>query len=225
MAALSLSIDAIRPLNRWDYSSIRPGPVGSVGDCLITERLKSSLPGDFRWAPYLYGQNESLYGSSISDGSHKSFNSGAGSLKTIDTNWGGRRRFETRHGWYMQDIRAPDKRVEPMVGALPQYTWRNRIATVNNAQTTGNLFPIPADGQGLVDAPANGLARGGQFPRVTDVQGGDGLDAGYPQHISANTGVPFRPQSSARQPAQNFETERMSKLAQGKSGTLGRMRR
>lgn len=28
---LSLTIDAIRPLNRWDYSTIRPGPVGGVG--------------------------------------------------------------------------------------------------------------------------------------------------------------------------------------------------
>ena len=47
MSALSLSIDAIKPLNRWDYDSIRPGKVGSVGDVLITERLKASRPGDF----------------------------------------------------------------------------------------------------------------------------------------------------------------------------------
>ncbi len=225
MSALSLSIEAIKPLNRWDHSSIRPGPVGSVGDVLITERLKSSLPGDFRWASYLHGNNESLYGSSVTDGQHKSFNSGAIGNKTIDTNWGGRRRFETEHGWRFQDMRAPDKSVEPMMGALPQYSWRNKLATVNSARQTGNLFPIPADGQGLVDGPANGLTRGGAYPRVTDVQGGDGLDAGYPSHIESNTGPTFRPQTTQTQPAKNTESERISKMAQGKRGAPGRIRR
>lgn len=55
------------------------------------------------------------------------------------------------------------------MGALPQYSWRNRIATVNNARTTGDLFPIPRNGAGLIDAPQNGLTRGGAYPRVTDV--------------------------------------------------------
>ncbi len=47
MAALSLSIDAIKPMNRWDYCSIRPGVQGSVGDCLVLEQV--SL---YRYANY-----------------------------------------------------------------------------------------------------------------------------------------------------------------------------
>lgn len=31
MAALSLSSDAIRPMNRWNHDRIQPGAVGSVG--------------------------------------------------------------------------------------------------------------------------------------------------------------------------------------------------
>ena len=172
MAALSLSVDGLKSLNRWDYSSIRPGPVGSVGDALITPRLKSSLPGDFRWETDYYGNNESLYGSSITDGAKQSYNSGGGPARTLDTNWGSRRRFKTRYGYIFQNIHPPDKRVEPEVGELPQYSWRNKVARVDNLQKTGDLFKRTS---GLVGNP-NGPTRGGQFPRVTDVVGEMGLE-------------------------------------------------
>lgn len=170
MAALSLSIDAIRPLNRWDHSSIRPGPVGSVGVVNMTPRLKSSLPGDFRWEATYFGNKESNYGSNITDGFHTNYSNGGGPAHTIDSNWGGRRRFETSHGWRYQDMRVPDRRIEPVLGTLPQYSWHNRIATVNSAKHTGDLFTVPRGG--VLGGPA-GVTRGGQFPRVTDVVGGE----------------------------------------------------
>jgi len=222
MAALSLSIDAIKPLNRWDYSSIRPGSVGSVGDCLITERLKSSLPGDFRWDPNTFGNNESDYGSSVQDGSKQSFNSGGGPARTLDTNWGGRRRFETSHGWRYQDLRVPDKRIEPVLGAMPQYSWHNRIATVNNARTTGNLFTVPRGG--VLEGPS-GVTRGGNFPLVTAVVGGDET-AGF-QSGTINTGPPltapnFHPHlSTFGGGARNEENERHS-FSRGPPGKIRR---
>lgn len=171
MAALSLSINAIKPLNRWDYSSIRPGPVGSVGDVLVSQRLKASLPGDFRWDATYYGRQESLYGSSVSDGQYIGFNSEGGPAKTIDSAWGGRRRFETSHGWVIQDLRQTDKSVTSILSATPQYSWRNRVASVQNASRTGDLFR--RDGPGVL-AP-NGPTRGGAFPMVTDIVAGGGL--------------------------------------------------
>src|SRR5689334_12063841 len=110
-------IDAVHPHSRWDHASIRPGPVGSVGDVLLTPRLKSSLPGNFNWDAEYYGPNEPLYGSSISDGLYESYNSGGGPARTLDTVWYPRRQFKTSHGWYIQDLRAPDKRVEPIMGS------------------------------------------------------------------------------------------------------------
>jgi hypothetical protein len=170
MAALSLSISAIRPLNRWDYSSICPGPQGSVGDALPQERYKSSMPGDFRWNPNMHGRNESKYGSNVRDGFMRSYTSGGGPSRTLDSNWQSGRSFRTNHGWYMQDLRAPDKRIEPVMGSLPQYDWRNKIATVNRAMTTGDMFPIPRGG--VLQAPT-GPPRGGMFPRTTDIISGD----------------------------------------------------
>jgi hypothetical protein len=226
MAALSLSLEATKPLNRWDYSSIRPGNVGSVGDCLITPRLKSSLPGDFQWDREYYGKNEALYGSSTNNGTKLSFNSGGGPARTKDSNWGGRRSFKISHGWIYQDMRAPDKRVEPQMGALPQYSWRNKIAEVNHARTTGNLFPIPAGG--LIRS--SGQTRGGQYPRVTDVVSGDTTPAFANVNESNPYGQPtgdsagYRPGlSSFGGPAAPAEQENRQR-AQGRSGISGRMR-
>lgn len=173
MSALSLSIDAIKPLNRWDHSSIRPGVVGSVGDCLLTERLKSSLPGDFRWEASTYGKNESKLGSNVQDGYSYSYTSHGGGNRTKDSNWGGRRRFETSHGWVYQDLRAPDKFVEPILGSTGRFDWDNRIAKIIDARDTGKMFVY----QGGV-IPPNGVTRGGTFPEVTDVVAAD-TTAGY----------------------------------------------
>ncbi len=158
----------VKPLNRWDNSSIRPGPVGSVGDVMLQTRLRSSNPDlPIRWDKTFKGQNASLYGSSLSDGGHRSYNTGAIGNRVINRNWAFGRRFITKCGWYVQDLRAPDKRVEPYMGALPQYEWRNKIAEVQNAKRTGNLFEY----QGAWVNDGSPL-RGGMYPRVTNVEGG-----------------------------------------------------
>lgn len=53
------------------------------------------------------------------------------------------------------------------MGAQPQYSWRNKIAEVKNAGSTGNLFQY----SGVVANPQDQL-RGGAFPSVTNVEGG-----------------------------------------------------
>ena len=77
MAALSLSIDAIRPLNRWDHSSIRPGVVGSVGDVVVTPRYKHSAPDlPLRFDPYFSGKRSVFLGSNVQNGTVASYDSG-----------------------------------------------------------------------------------------------------------------------------------------------------
>lgn len=101
----------VKPLNRWDFDSIRPGPVGSVGEVNVQTKLRTSMPSmPIRWDKTYSGQNGALYGSSITDGSHRSFNTGAIGNRVVDRNWAFGRRFITKVGWYHQDLRAPDKR-------------------------------------------------------------------------------------------------------------------
>src|ERR1700722_5656040 len=134
---LSLSIPAIRPLNRWDHSAIRPGPVGPVGDALVQVPFKHSTPDwPIRWDPSNAHANEPRGGSNVQNGQLLSYNDDGGPNYTIDSNWGGRRRFERPHGWYHQDMRAPHRRVDAIVGAPPQYSWNNKIAQVYNARVT-----------------------------------------------------------------------------------------
>lgn len=226
MSALSLSLSAQKPLNRWDYDSIRPGVVGSVGSCNITSRLKSTFPGDFRWDETYYGKNASLYGSSVSDGTKRSFNSGGGPARTIDSNWGGRRGFKTNHGWVHQDLRVPDKRLLETMGTLGTYDWNNKIAQVVRAQTTGFLFPIPAGG--ILQAP-NGITRGGNYPTMVESAGGDvvgdnaGL-AGLPHAQSGLTSPNFHPaMSSFGGPTSNITQNSNRSMNQG--GAPGRLHR
>lgn len=208
MAALSLSINAIKPLNRWDHDSIRPGPVGSIGGVNPVPRLKSTFPGDFRWDEEFHGENEPRHGSNVTDGSFTNYNTGGGPSRVIDSNWGGRRRFETSHGWRYQDIRVPDRRIEPVLGQLPKYSWYNKIATVNNARNTGKLFSIPAGG---IMGGANGVTRGGMYPRVTDVVGGDAGPGVSTADVNDSVG-----QSINRRDREQTEADQNRKLTAGR---------
>lgn len=88
MAALSLSIDAIRPLNRWDNCRIQPGAVGPVGDVNLSPRYRQTgTNAALRYDPYFSGKNSIFLGSNVSDGQKKSYDSGGGPAKTIDSNW------------------------------------------------------------------------------------------------------------------------------------------
>lgn len=170
MAALSLSIDEIRPLNRWDHARIQPGAVGSVGDVNLAPRLKQSSPDmPLRYDRHFSGKNEVFLGSNVTDGQHINYDSGGAGARTIDSNWGGRRHFKVRHGYIFQDMREPDTSSQPFVAATPQYKWKNQVATVYQAKRTGDQFlPLPG---GYLPEPHQVL-RGGTFPRTTDVDPG-----------------------------------------------------
>lgn len=82
---------------------------------------------------------------------------------------GGRRHFKYREGYIFQDMRAPDKSTEPLMGATPDYSWHNRLATVYDAKRRGDKFlPLP----GGYALEANQVLRSGTFPRITDVEPG-----------------------------------------------------
>ena len=167
MAALSLSIDAIKPLNRWDYCRIQPGPVGSVGDVLCQPRLKQSAPDlPMRFDPNFSHQNEVFLGSNVQDGQFTSYDSGGGMARTVDSNWVNRK-FKTSHGWIYQDLRGPDTLHEPFTGETPDYSWQNKIATAYEAFRSGNSF-LPVTGA-YAQSPGE-VTRGGDVPRIVAVE-------------------------------------------------------
>ena len=174
----------------------------------MTPRLKSTFPGDFRWEHGFQGNDEPPHGSNVTDGMHIGFSSGGGPAKTIDTNWGGHRRFETSHGWRYQDMRVPDRRIEPVLGTTPRYSWYNKIATVNNSKNTGKLFAIPPGG--VMSGP-NGVTRGGMYPRVTDVVGGDAGPGVSTAQINDSVG-----DSVNRRDREQTEADQNRKLSAGR---------
>lgn len=165
----SLTIDGLRPINRIKYFS--PGAVGSVGDCIVTPRLKQSAPDlAERYDASFAGQNAVFLGSNVQDGQHIGYDSGGGPSRLLDSNWSGNRSFKTKRGYYMQDVRAPDKFVEPYVSSLGDYSWRNKVATTYEALRTGeNFLPLP----GPYRLSPGEVPRGGNVPRVTDINYGD----------------------------------------------------
>ena len=134
----------------------RPGMVGSVGDAIVTGQLAVSTPGmPVRFDPQFVDRPDN------------------GSLLTpqpyvLDSAWNMGRSENTPYGLIQQDLRAPDKLHEPIVGSIPQYQWRNKIATVYQAKRTGNNFlPLP----GPYQVSAGEMVRGGQVVRTTDIEG------------------------------------------------------
>ena len=170
MAALSLSIDTIRPLNRWNYDRIQPGSVGSVGDVNLTPRFKHSYSdAPLRFDPYFAGKNAPFLGSNVQNGTQPSYDSSGGPAYTVDSNWGGRRNFKTRHGYIYQDLREPDKSTEAILGSTPAFSYKHKVASVFEAKRTGEKFlPLP---QGY--KPMNNqIPRGGAFPHIRDMEPG-----------------------------------------------------
>lgn len=145
-----------KPKRLNQTESLRPGMVGSVGDALVCGQLAVSTPGmPVRFDPQFYDRPDT------------------GSLLTpqpyvLDSAWNMGRSENTAYGIIQQDLRAPDKLHEPIVGSIPQYQWRNKIATVYQAKRTGNNFlPLP----GPYQVSAGEMVRGGQVVRTTDIEG------------------------------------------------------
>lgn len=101
------------------------------------------------------------------------------------------------------------------MGSTPQYQWRNRIATVNQAQSTGDLFlPLPS-------LERTGIPRGGLDPRITDVEGGGGTVNAGPCELNTN----YHAKLSTLKPFGNTIREGRDLNIKQKAGALGRIRR
>lgn len=176
--------DTLYRQHSWE---IAPGGVGSVGDALVSTRLAQSTPDmPIRVLAENSGDNMKNFGSKISP-----------SGRCIDSRWGGRSDFKTCHGWYIQDLRAPDKLHEPYVGSLGDYSWRNKIATVQELKPAGEYFlPLP----GPYILPPGQLPRGGNVPSVTDV-----VDPNWGTNVDKVVG-----RRSGRSLVQNVESRQKS---------------
>jgi len=150
-------------LNRWDKDSIRPGPVGSVGDVNVQVQLrKSSIDLPERYDPTFSGKNAPWSGSNVADGMWYGWTSGGRSATVVskalpNVQTGGK----TNVGWVMQNITASDRSRDTKVTPLGRYGWDTTVGSVLKAKTTGEMFlPLPEGYQ------KSGLPRGSQFPRV-----------------------------------------------------------
>lgn len=169
-----LSLTARRPLDNWNYDSIRPGVVGSVGDANVNVTFKSTFPGDYREAPYTAGDKESRYGSNVRDGDVNSPMTGSQGARVEDGYFGGMRDSQTtQRGWQFQNLMPEDMLMEPIMGSLPRYAWRNQVATINSSLRTGDQFSnLPGEYAPTWGGGASGkVPRGGNVPGIVGGQG------------------------------------------------------
>lgn len=150
------------PLNLWNKNSIRPGPVGSVGDTLAQVRLKQSAPDLApRYELWNSDEMEKFHGTNIQDGQKKSFMTGGANASVFESQLPYRSGFKTQQGWVHQDIVPVDRFRETKQAALPQFSWKSQVAAVHRAKVSGEGF-LPAS----FGYTSNKLPRGGLYPRV-----------------------------------------------------------
>lgn len=158
-------------INRWDKDSIRPGPVGSIGEVNVQVMLrKSSVDMPNRYDPTFSKSNAAWSGSNVSDGSWYGWTSGgreatvvSKSLPNIQT--GGK----TAVGYVMQNIVAVDRTRATKDTPLGRYGWDTTVGSVLKSKHTGDLFlPLPGGYQ------KSALPRGSQFPIIIAESTGGG---------------------------------------------------
>jgi len=162
---------------RHHYDRIAPGPVAPVGDVLTQVRLKHNYPN----APIRYAFNSEQIkrmGSVAADGQNINPLNGGGPATLVDKNWNGHRSYMSNHGWKLQELIAESRTIDPKLKTMPDYSWNNKIATVNHSFNSGQQFtPLPYGYYGV------GLPRGGSVPMVTDVVRPYVLNEDYHQPI------------------------------------------
>jgi len=155
-----------RPLNKWDKTSIRPGPVGSVGDVNTSVRYKqSSIDLAPRYSKEFSGKQGENSGSNVSDGMWHSYTSGGRVARTIREPFGYRQGFKTSVGWIKEDVRAPDTTRQTQVGSIGNFGYQSQIAQVQKAKVTGELF-LPLPGGYSKELGGSQIPRGSQIPII-----------------------------------------------------------
>ena len=128
------------PLNLWNKSSIRPGPVGSVGETNIQVRLKQSAPDLApRYDDIFSKSNEKYFGSNVTDGQYANFTSGGGGAITLQKRMGHRQGFKTALGWIHEDLRPTDRARMTIMNGVDT-VFNEQKATLQRAKTTGDMF-------------------------------------------------------------------------------------
>jgi hypothetical protein len=155
------------PMNAWDKGSIRPGPVGSVGDVLTSIRIKQSMPE----MPFAYDKtfgpnSDVLRGSNVQDGRWESFYDGGYGAVTKKQRWNNNYTgFKTATGWIAQNVIPEQRTTDPKVGSQPRQGFETQAAAILNRQ--GDMFgELP----GGYKAAAGVLPRGGMMPRLVNPQ-------------------------------------------------------
>ena len=155
------------PMNSWDKASIRPGPVGSVGDVLTSVRIKQSMPD----MPFAYDKtfnpaSDTLRGSNVQDGRWESYFDGGYGAVTKKQRWSNNYTgFKTATGWIAQNIVPEQRTTDPKVGSQGRQGFETQAAAILNRQ--GDMFgELP----GGYKAPAGVLPRGGMMPRTVNPQ-------------------------------------------------------
>lgn len=207
-----------RPINQWDKSSIRPGPVGSVGDALLQVKLKhSSIDLPERYDPAFSKGNEKYLGTNLSDGQWAGYASGGGVARTLVSQLPYRQGFKTQLGWIHEDLRPTARTTEPQMGGAGQYKWKTQVARTYKAKMTGDMFlPLPG---GYAVNLASGITRGSSIPRIVAESSGEGapknvadlalppaavpitdVTFGKTGRIPGQEGAPAEPQAPGRPP-------------------------
>lgn len=158
------------PLNRWDKGSIRPGPVGSVGDALTAVRIKQSDP-DLPWkfSKAFSGTNAPNRGSNVQDGSYASYSDGGYGAEVEKR----KRQKKTHVGTFMQQMSGNDRTFQSIMAPQPQVGFQTQAQAILHRQ--GDKFQSLPGGYG----PNPGqLLRGGQVPRVVFNEGNDPTSRG-----------------------------------------------
>ena len=150
------------PLNQWDKKSIRPGPVGSVGDCMTAVRIAQSTPDmAVKYSKTFSDKSEPLRGSNVQDGDWASFSSGGFGARVVRSKIRNGSSFKTPLGWYKQDVVTEQRLTEPKVAPQGRIGFETQAASI--LYKSGSMF---GDLPGGYSAPAGVLPRGGMYPRV-----------------------------------------------------------
>lgn len=157
-------------INRWDKESIRPGPVGSVGDVNLQVKLKkSSNDQPDRYQKAFSGPNEVWSGSNVSDGQKKGFTSGGRGAVTISAPLPARESFKTSVGWVIENVVPVDRSRVVQTVPLGRYDWEATQARLYKVRPTGEQFlPLP------MGYTRTSLPRGSQYPLIREAASGQG---------------------------------------------------